>query len=103
MYAYINYPNPHITIHQDRSCPMIGMHDKAGQRVILVTSNTAPDVLRDFIDQKYRFAASRELNDMWLSIDLDTYDQEIGFVNIIQILLGRRYTPLATAKIDVHC
>jgi len=103
MWVYINYPNPHFTVHRDPSCRMIQMHGKPGQRVRRVTMYTLGDLLSEVIAGKIRFAAESGLNDLWVEIKLDTHDQEIGLVHVLQALLGRKYAPLAHAPIAEHC
>ena len=40
---------------------------------------------------------------MWLVINLDSQEQEMGIVYVIQVLLGLRYKPLREASVKVHC
>jgi hypothetical protein len=103
MYAYVNYPNPHFTIHRDPDCAQVQMHGKPGQRVVRVRPDSLEQVLADFARGRYRFAAHPEANDLWLDISLDTAEQEEGLVHVIQALVGRRYTPLAGAAVYRHC
>jgi len=103
MQVYINYPNPHFTIHKDSSCPQIQIHQKSGQRIIKVNSVNLKSVLSQFVKDAYDFKSEAQLNDLWLDISLSTHEQEIGFVHIIQAILGQRYKPLGTAPINKHC
>jgi len=103
MWVYVNYPNPHFTVHRDPSCAMIQMQGKPNQRVHRVTMYTLGDFLAQVIDGKMRFAAQTEFNDLWLDVKLDTPKQEIGLVHMLQAILGRRYSPLAGARIETHC
>jgi hypothetical protein len=103
MQVYINYPNPHFTIHGDSSCQQIRMHKKSGQRVVIVNINTLKDVLGQFIHNAYDFKPEAQLNDLWLDISLASYEQELGFVHTVQALLGQRYKPLGDASINKHC
>ncbi len=36
MKAYLNYPNPHMTLHSDSTCAEIGKMQKAGQRDVTI-------------------------------------------------------------------
>ena len=103
MWVYINYPNPHFTVHRDPSCQMIQMHGKAGQRVRRVSTHTLGDFLSELIQERMRFAAQSGLNDLWIEVRLDTPAQDGALVHVAQAILGRRYRPLATAPIKTHC
>jgi hypothetical protein len=101
--AYINYPNPHITLHFDPTCALIRSHESPGQRILQINVDTVTDVLKNFVDREVRFAAERGLNDMWLFVTFDDRDFEKATVLYIQQLIGRQYRPLATAPVKVHC
>jgi len=103
MQVYINYPNPHFTIHKNSSCQQIHMHEKSGQRIVKVNSATLKNDLSQFINDAYDFKSEAQLNDLWLDISLPTHEQEIGFVHVIQAILGQRYKPLGNASISEHC
>ena len=103
MYVYVNYPNPHFTIHKDPNCAQVQMHGKPGQRVVRVRTGNLGKVLADFSEGRHKFAAHAEANDLWLDISLDTPEQEEGLVHVIQALVGRGYAPLADAPIKTHC
>lgn len=103
MQVYINYPNPHITIHKNVSCRQIQMHQKDEQRHISVRKENLKSVLSKFINEDYEFKAEKQFNDLWLDISLDTYEQEIGFVHTLQAIIGQRYKPLSNAPISIHC
>jgi hypothetical protein len=103
MQVYINYPNPHFTIHKNSSCPQIHIHQKSGQRIVKVNPATLKNVLSQFINDAYDFKSEAQWNDLWLDVSLSTYEQEIGFVHVIQALIGQRYKPLGNAPISDHC
>jgi hypothetical protein len=100
---YINYPNPHFTIHGNAQCAQIRKMGKNNQRIVKVHMKNLNDVLSDFIARKHKFAAMKEVNDLWIEIDLDSPEQEIGFVNTVQALLGRQYGPFKSVKMKKHC
>lgn len=102
MKVYINYPNPHITIHRDAECPQIQKYRKKSQRIVGVTAENLGDVLTDFIHGKYRFAADSARNDLWLDIRLDTPKHEESLVYIIQAILSLHYKPFESAPISEH-
>jgi hypothetical protein len=103
MQVYINYPNPHFTIHKNASCQLIHLHQKGGQRIVKVRVTTLKNVLNSFINDTYDFKAEAQWNDLWLDISLSTPEQEIGLVHVIQAILGQRYKPLGNAPISFHC
>jgi hypothetical protein len=103
MWVYVNYPNPYFTVHRDASCTMIQMQGKPNQRVYRVSMRTLGDFLAEVIDGSMPFAAQRALNDVWLEVNLQTPEQEIGLVHVLQAILGGRYSPLAGAPIQTHC
>jgi hypothetical protein len=101
--AYVNYPNPKVTLHTDSSCSNIQMQNKADQRYIKINAETISKELMNFQNKKYRFAADPEFNDMWLEIDFGSYEFEEAVANYIRLLLGERYSPFARIKLDNHC
>lgn len=103
MQVYINYPNPHITIHQDVNCGQIQMHNIQNQRQFRVRMSNLRSTLKDFQNNKHLFKAEQFYNDMWLDISLDTIDQEIGLIHVLQAILGQKYSPLADAPVNRHC
>jgi hypothetical protein len=103
MKVYINYPNPHITVHKNPACKQIQAHQKSDQRLVNVNDATLKKVLSAFNKDAYDFRADPQWDDMWMDISLSTPEQEIGFVHIMQAILGKRYKPLAKAPISFHC
>jgi len=103
MQVYINYPNPHFTIHKNPSCSDIHKNQKSGQRIVKVNPANLKAVLSQFINNAYKFQANPQGNDLWLEINLSTPEQEIGFVHVIQAILEQQYTRLSGAPIKFHC
>jgi len=103
IHAYINYPNPHLTIHCDAGCQSIRVSQKSDQRQFAISEDSLATVLSDFIRGDVPFAATAAVNDLWLRIDLRTREQEVGVVNVIQALLGKRYVPLRDAPVSIRC
>jgi hypothetical protein len=103
MQVYINYPNPHITIHKNASCRQIKKQQKDEQRHIKVRITNLDDVLTKFINEDYEFKSEKLYNDLWLDISLDNYELEIGVLRTIQAIIGQRYKPLSNAPITIHC
>jgi hypothetical protein len=102
MKAYINYPNPHITLHWNDACPHVQMHHKEGQRVVQITAASIEAALSGFIAREFSFAPKAEENDMWLDISLASARHDEAVVFVVQSILGNRYAPLAAASIESH-
>jgi hypothetical protein len=103
MQVYINYPNPHFSVHKNVTCKQIHLHKKSGQRIVNISSATLKRVLKAFLKDAYDFRAAAQWNDLWLDITLSTPEQEIGIVHVIQAILGQRYKPLSKASVSIHC
>jgi hypothetical protein len=103
MFVYINYPNPHIRIHKNRRCTNIQKMDKVDQRRIRINVDNVAQELQKFDDKEYRFGANKELNDMWIEIDLRNDPLETALVQKLQDIIGHHYRPLRDCGIDTHC
>lgn len=101
--AYINYPNPHITIHADTSCSRIMQHSNASHRIISLDRHSLSGELERFASKEHRFASESAFNDMWLRLDFGDVDFERAIVSHIRSLVGQHYKPLRTAQISDHC
>jgi hypothetical protein len=69
-YAYINYPNPHITVHGQRTCSDIGKMAKAGQRRVRIDDSSISHELSQFAVKSYRVGADASMNDKWLEVHI---------------------------------
>jgi hypothetical protein len=103
IFAYINYPNPHITIHSDSNCGNIGAQSRVNQRQIVITRNTIGEEIERFRTKQYTFAANKSVNDMWLTVDFGDVKFEDAVVKYIQRLIGAHYRPIAYAEVGQHC
>ena len=103
MWIYINYPNPHITIHGDRTCPHIKKQDRSNRRQRKVTDSQLAAFTDDLRNRRIPFAAKSGLNDIWISLELDSTEEAMKVVLEMKDHLGQRYRPLSRAKITVHC
>ena len=86
MKVYVNYPNPHFTIHEDPHCSDFQKQQKQNQRVLNVNEANIEETLNQFISGHYKFAANSSENDMWLDISLSTYKHSESLVFIIHEL-----------------
>ena len=101
--AYVNYPNPHITLHGDPSCGEVGKMRKANQRELAITPATISQALTQVSDAHFRLGADASINDVWLTIDFDDREFEEAIVRHVHRLLRQRYSRLAGATIERHC
>jgi len=99
--AYINYPNPHITIHFDTSCPQIQKMRKVNQRRLVLSRDTFDDGLREL--STLRLRAEAGFNDLWLTVDFGNQDFEEAVVRYAREVLGKRYSPLKKCRMVSHC
>ena len=103
IYVYINYPNPHFTIHIDPQCSRIRQSRKKQQRYIEVNRENFEKQFIRLRNKEFRFAATPEYNDMWLKIDLESNEKEMPLVKEVKRVLSRHYRPFIKAPISEHC
>lgn len=101
--AYINYPNPRVTIHGNTNCGSIQAQRKPDQRYIKLNNLTKSRELQNFYEKKYTFAANPEHNDMWLEIDFHDVNLEQKVLQDICHIVGNYYKPLRGIKPTTHC
>ncbi|MEX2161825.1 MAG: hypothetical protein WD751_07920 [Anaerolineales bacterium] len=102
MKVYINYPNPHLTIHGNLHCPDFQKQRKQGQRVLTISGANSGEMLKGFIEGRHKFAANASENDMWLDITLSTYKHSESLVFVIHELLAKKHMPFRRASIEYH-
>ena len=100
--AYINYPNPHITVHSDAECLRIQQQHKQNQRFIRIDVITMSEEVKRFETKHYQFGAHREINDMWCEIDLGDPKREQQIIEDIRRLLAVHYSPFKRVEIEKH-
>ena len=101
--VYINYPNPHVTVHSDAECSTIQKQHKQNQRFIRLNVTTISSELKLFETKGYQFGAHRKINDMWCEIDFSDKKYELAVIESIRKLLAEHYKPFKRAEIDKHC
>jgi len=101
--AYLNYPNSRVTAHFDPDCSNIQPHRKSGQRHTRIDIATVSEVLTNFRNGVYAFAANPERNDMWLEISFGDPEFEQAVLTHICGLLGMHYSRFAGVRQTVHC
>jgi len=100
--VYINYPNKIITVHTNPDCRYIQPKSKAAQRYIRVDKASLPEELNRFNSNEYRFESNPAFNDMWLEIDLSSYESEKKILNKIHNSIANHYKPIDNAIIKFH-
>lgn len=100
MWVYINRPNARYTIHGDASCTFIHLKRTPERRVRTVTTKNLDQFLMELIQRRLDFTSNI---DLWLQISLDSPEQELGLVYVVQALIGQRYRPLSAAPVTIHC
>jgi len=101
--AYINYPNPKISIHNNLSCSQIMKQNKANQRIIKIDVNSISNELKNFINRTYTFGSTPDDNDMWLEIDFEDILFEMNLLEYIRKIIAKHYMPFNGINIQVHC
>ena len=99
MLVYINYPNPHMTLHPD-SCHHFQMSGRNDHRIVKIDSANLPTELATFKEGKHFFSAHAGTNDMWIVIKLNSPKEEIAVAKSIQKRLAVRYAPIGRVKIN---
>jgi hypothetical protein len=101
--AYINYPNPHVTIHANDGCGNVQQQHKQGQLNVLLNRKTLSSELERFESKFYKFGADQSTNDMWLTVDFSDSKFERAVVEYIRQLLASNYSPFARVTVNEHC
>ena len=101
--AYVNYPNPHVTIHRNSACSSIQQQRKTGQRLVRLDLSTLSSELKNFEQKQYTFGAEAATNDLWLDVDLGDTGFERAVVEYVKKLLAAHYTPFGRVTVDTHC
>ena len=101
--AYLNYPNPHMTLHGDSGCAEIGKMGKANQRDVAITRASFTQALAQLTLRGFRLGPDASVNDVWLCVDFGDPEFEEAVARYIHRLLGRRYSRLQGTPIARHC
>ena len=101
--VYVNYPNPHITIHANERCSAVRQQHKPAQRIVRLDAKTLSAELQRFEAKEYRFGANPETNDMWLYIEFADLSFERAGAEYVRKLLAAHYAPFGRVRIDEHC
>ena len=100
--AYLNYPNPKISVYPGVACSEIKKKEKKGLRQIHIDIDTISMELLRFQEKEYKFAAMADFNDMWLEIEFNDLVFESAVLEYVRVLLAKHYTPFASVEIKTH-
>jgi hypothetical protein len=103
MKVYLNYPNPHMTLHGDSACAEIGKMQKVGQRDVTINRASFAQALNHLTSSGFQLGAQASVNDAWLTINFDDAEFEEAVAMHVRRLLGQRYSPLRNAQTQKHC
>ena len=81
IHVYVNYPQPHLTIHHDPMCASTQKHERNNQRYRRIDSTNVAEFLAELNAHQIPFAAKARLNDIWLETALDTLEQRLTSSN----------------------
>lgn len=101
--AYLNYPNPRMTLHGDPMCAEIGKMQKVGQRDMTITRASFAQALGQLAGSGFQLGAQASVNDVWFTINFDDAEFEEAVASYVHRLLSQRYSPLRNAQIHKHC
>lgn len=88
IYAYLNYPNPHLTLHNNEACADIGKMKKPNQRFVGVTRQSFAVEIANV--EKMKFGASASENDLWISADFHDAAFEKAVVEYIHRFISQK-------------
>ena len=100
--AYINYPDPHVTVHFNPNCGNIQSQNKVNQRYHKINIETLSTELKKFKTKEHRFGA-HPYNDMWVEIDFQDQEFELAVLEYICVLLEKNYGRFKNLKPGIHC
>ena len=101
--AYVNYPNPKVSVHHDSSCRVIQKNAKPGQRFVRIDIASISAELRRFDVKEYTFAANFAENDMWLEADFGDVAFEAAVIAHVHHIISRHYAPFENVAVETHC
>lgn len=101
--AYLNYPNPHMTLHGDPMCAEIGKMQKVGQRDLTITPASFTQAVGQLAGDGFQLGAQAQVNDVWFTINFDDVEFEEATARYVHRLLSQRYSRLRDAPIHRHC
>ena len=84
--AYLNYPNSRFSIHGDATCREIGKMQKPEQRRVIIDRQSVRGELARF-KGVHGFASTAPQNDMWVTVDLGSLDEEQRVLERIKAVL----------------
>jgi len=101
--AYVYYPNPKISVHNNPNCSLIGQHQKNQQRYIKIDISSVTIELQKFKNKHYIFNSTATNNDMWIEIDFNDPVFEMNLLDYVRKLISIHYKPFFQISINIHC
>ncbi|HEY6968008.1 MAG TPA: hypothetical protein VJA94_02300 [Candidatus Angelobacter sp.] len=101
--AYLNYPNPHMTLHCGSACAEVGKMHKAQQRTVKIDQASFSQALKQLAGKEFRLGSQASINDVWLTINFGDEEFEEAVARYVCRFLGQRYSRPRGAQIRKHC
>ena len=103
IYACIDYPTSHVTIHRDPDCVYVGEDTWAQRRKVRLDANTFSTEIKRLAQGDYRLGSGSGNGTLWLQAHFGDQQFEIATIRFVQKLLGQRYKPIREARVTVCC
>ena len=101
--AYLNCPQPHMTLHGDSDCQQVRKMRKVNQRQLTVDRESFTRTITQIRAKEFRLGSDPEVNDFWLSVDFGDPEFEEACVRYAHRLLCQRYSRLKMGPVERHC
>jgi hypothetical protein len=101
IYARIDYPTSHITIHRDPGCRHVAVGTSVHRRKIRLDANTFSTEVKKVSNGDYWLGSGGGLDILWLQVAFGDQEFELAVVRFVQRILARRYKPIREAKGEV--
>jgi hypothetical protein len=76
---------------------------RAGERVVIITSDNLVDVLQLLIKQNWKFSSGKGKDDLWLDLTLNNPKLEESVAYVVKAILGSYYKNFKEAEVTYHC
>jgi hypothetical protein len=103
IYACIDYPTSHVTIHRDPDCRYVEESAWARRRKVRLDANTFSTEIKRLAQGAYRLGSGSGGDTLWLEIQFGDQEFELATALFVKKLLGRRYKPIREARVTVCC
>lgn len=103
LYIYINYPGSRFVAHNRATCGFLAPQKKPNQRRLTITAANVETELQNFREIRYKFNSTLGKLDMWIDIELGSYDKEVAVATQIGHCLAEHYKQFRDIQLSVHC